>query len=108
MTYTQVMHHFGMGQVPVICWFYQIWVFPIWFDTVVQNICAVFFGPDSLSKKCSILFINWGTTVNAEVLHDMAKSLKLQSIGARGKTFPPRDGKLSLPGWESFPSVSYT
>ena len=52
------MHHFGMGLVSVICWFYQICVFLVWFETGVQNICAVFFGPDSIRNVVGVILYN--------------------------------------------------
>ena len=55
------------------------------------------------SKKWSNLFINWGTTVNAEVPHDVAKSLKLLSGGDRWENFPTQGGKTFPPWVRKFP-----
>ena len=58
----------------------------------------------ALLKKRSNLFINLGTTVNAEVPHDVAKSLKLLSGGDRWENFPTQGGKTFPPWVRKFPT----
>ena len=77
------MHHFGMRLVSAVCWFYQTCVFLVWFETIMQNICALFFGPDSiyfLPRLKNCVWYHWATFFIIMCLFNLKQHFSFQKI----------------------------